>query len=123
MKKPRAAQPADRNADKIRPVSSMRACMILTLALLIVISIPLIFFWYMSPLGMGFHQWPADREKANQAQSLYLISLNGGIPLLIIGQLAAIILAFNDRAGIALALSAISLTIFLTLIGYVLWLI
>lgn len=97
--------------------------MILTLALLIVISIPLIFFWYMTPLGMGFHQWPEDREKANQAQSFYLISLNGGIPLLIFGQLAAIILAFNGRVGIALALSAISLTVFLTLIGSVLWLI
>ncbi|MDP0928779.1 hypothetical protein Q0601_16465 [Paracoccus onubensis] len=123
MKEPRATQPTNRIAGKIQPVSTMRACMILTLALLIVISIPLIFFWYMSPLGMGFHQWPEDREKANQARSLYLISLNGGIPLLIFGQLTATALAFYGRVRMALALSAISLTVFLTLIGYVLWLI
>ncbi len=123
MKEPRAAQPTTRIAGKIQPVSTMRACMILTLALLIVISIPLILLWYMSPLGLGFHQWSDDPEKANRAQLFYLISWTGGIPLLIFGQLIAIILAFYGRVRMALALSAISLTVFLTLIGYVVWLI
>ena len=69
-------------------------------------------FWYMSPLGFGFAEWPADPSINKFAQSIYVISYYGGLPLLLFGQVASAIAAISGRYKLAFAIPVFSIGTF-----------
>jgi hypothetical protein len=48
--------------------------------------------WYMSPLALGFADWPADPVTREWAERAYHFSYFAGIPMLIAGQVASVVL-------------------------------
>lgn len=71
------------------------------------------FMWYMSPLGMGFAEWPTDPNERQFALMTYQISYWVGIPLLLIGQVASGILALLRRRRAAYYVPAFSFAFFI----------
>jgi len=72
---------------------------ITTLVALIVVPL-----WYMSPLGLGFADWPRDPLTRNAAAAAYGFSFYIGIPLMLGGQVVAAILARKGKIGVAFRL-------------------
>ncbi len=69
------------------------------------------FFWLMSPLGVGFADWPADEGRRALATQVYRFSFFVGLPVLVLGQVAALILWWNGRRGVGVTLSTLTLLI------------
>ncbi|MEP7454047.1 hypothetical protein [Phyllobacterium sp. SB3] len=47
--------------------------------------------WYMSPLALGFAQWPTDPVEKYRTAILYDLSFYAGIPLVVFGPMTAIV--------------------------------
>ena len=77
------------------------------------------FLWWMSPVGLGFAQWPSEPIKSI-VMSVYQASYFVGIPLLIITQGIAAGLAKLRLRRWAFALPAISITAFSAVASFVL---
>lgn len=75
-----------------------------------VVAIALAFHWCMSPLRLDLKTWPQDPATRDLVNLVYLISYLGGIPLLIIAQVVALLLhrKVKDRAALALSTGAIA---------------
>ncbi|WP_374637248.1 hypothetical protein [Paracoccus sp. (in: a-proteobacteria)] len=52
------------------------------------------FFWYVSPLALGFSDWPDD---PGLLLRLYVLSWHWGIPALLVAQALALFLAWRGR--------------------------
>ena len=79
-------------------------------------------FWFMSPLGIGFAPQPANPLVPQVANTIYVVSYFGGIPMLLLGQvLSAILAALGWRRGafivplVSLGAFALCVTIVLAL--------
>ncbi|RJL10868.1 hypothetical protein [Paracoccus siganidrum] len=65
--------------------------------------------WFMSPLGLGFAEWPEDPGQRRLALRLFEISYHLGLPVLIVTQLASAWLAARGRRKLAFLLPAMSI--------------
>ena len=72
-------------------------------------------YWYLAPLALGFAGVQPDPDRP---QWLFWLSWNLGLPLLVLAQIAALMLAFRHLRAAAL-LSTAALAVFLLLIGCV----
>ena len=75
--------------------------------------------WYMSPLALGFAEWPADPDMADLAHLLFKLSHRFGIPFILAAQVFAIVMAFKGYRRIALILPAVCLGVFWLCVGTV----
>ena len=71
---------------------------------------------YLMPLAMGFSQAAAPANPDGFAQLLFRLSWHIGLPLLALGQVAALILA-RRHLSVAAALATAVLAVFLGLAG------
>jgi hypothetical protein len=71
------------------------------------------FCWYMSPLALGFAQWPTDSETRFWTMILYDLSFYAGIPLVVLGPIAAIVPYRKGFDRAAFAIPLISLATFM----------
>jgi hypothetical protein len=71
------------------------------------------FIWLMSPLGLGFQEWPSDPVTRRIANAAYWLSFFIGLPLLLIGQVGSVILAMTGRMRAAFRLPMVSIGIFI----------
>lgn len=81
------------------------------------------FFWYVSPLALGFSDWPDDPPRRQLLLRLYEFSWHWGIPALLVAQVLALVLAWRGRrvaAGLAVLLANLG---FAALIGAIIMLI
>lgn len=69
----------------------------------------LAFGWWMSPFGIGF----AVADPPDHAWRTYEVSYFGGIPMMLLGQLAAALLAITGRRRAALWVAAGTIVLFL----------
>jgi hypothetical protein len=76
------------------------------------------FVWYISPLGIGFADWP-DEPLRSVVQAVYLGSYFVGIPALLGGQLLSLGLAVFRKRRAAFIVPAISLGLFFTSVAFV----
>lgn len=76
--------------------------------------------WYMSPLALGFSQWPIDPVKRRWAESAYHISYFYGIPILIIGQIASVVLDIKGFHRLAFLIPTTAILLFAAIAGTVL---
>lgn len=67
------------------------------LVLTTVVALLLGFLWFMSPLGLGFAEQSADPVRRQWAETVYWLSYFLGIPMLLIGQVVAIICRKRGR--------------------------
>lgn len=71
------------------------------------------FCWYMSPLALGFAQWPTDSEMRYWTAILYDLSFYAGIPLVVLAPIAAIVPYRMGFDRTAFAIPLISLVTFM----------
>lgn len=65
------------------------------------------FLWFMSPLGLGFAEQPADPVRRQWAETLHRLSYYVGIPMLLIGQAVAVICHMGGHRRRGLIISAL----------------
>ena len=73
-------------------------------------------FWLMAPLGLGFSDSAMRDDEF--ARWLFYVSWFVGLPVLVLGQITAVILAFWNLRGAA-ALATGVLAVFLFMVGWV----
>lgn len=83
----------------------------------------LAFFWYISPLTLGFSDWPDDPERRRLVLRLYDLSWHWGIPALLVAQASALVLACWGRRVAAELIAVLANLGFAALIGMVIALI
>ena len=83
----------------------------------------LAFFWYVSPLALGFSDWPDDPARRRLILRLYDISWHWGIPALLVAQAAALVLAWRGRRVAAGLVAPLANLGFAALIGTIIMLI
>jgi small-conductance mechanosensitive channel len=76
--------------------------------------------WYVSPLGLGFSEWPSEPGRRDLALTLFAISHRVGIPMLLIAQALAIVMAAKGYRRTALITPVLSLSVFSVCIATVL---
>ncbi|AQS63459.1 hypothetical protein AGRHK599_LOCUS4871 [Rhizobium rhizogenes] len=76
--------------------------------------------WYLSPLALGFSEWPSDPARRNLIVGLYDISYRAGIPVLIVAQILAIAMKIRGHQRAALIIPSLSLGLFSLCAGTVL---
>ena len=86
------------------------------LVLMVLTSVLAGIMWYLTPLAMGFSQAAAPTDPEGFAQLLFRLSWHIGLPLLALGQVAALILA-RRHLSVAAALATAVLAVFLGLAG------
>ncbi len=99
--------------------SGIRTLLWIWLVLVVLASALAGIMWYLTPLAMGFSQAAAPANPDGFALRLFMLSWHIGLPLLALGQLAALILArwhLPAAAALATALPAV----FLGLAGWTL---
>lgn len=74
--------------------------------------------WFMSPLGLGFAKWPVDGGPLS-AMNIYRLSYFIGLPALAVTQVSSVILVFTRFHRGAFPVSAISLSLLLIAVIYV----
>ncbi len=93
---------------------------LLCLVVMTLFALALAAFWYMSPLGLGFMQWP----KEEPTRSIVIWTMNAsyffGIPALILGHGAAWFFACRRKYKMALSISGVAVTFFVAAIAIVL---
>ena len=94
----------------------IRAGLWIWLVLVVLISGLAGIMWYLTPLAMGFSQAAAPTDPEGFAQLLFRLSWHIGLPLLALGQVAALILA-RRHLSVAAALATAVLAVFLGLAG------
>ena len=94
----------------------IRAGLWIWLVLVVLISGLAGIMWYLMPLAMGFSQAAAPTDPEGFAQLLFRLSWHIGLPLLALGQVAALILA-RRHLSVAAALATAVLAVFLGLAG------
>ena len=77
------------------------------------------FAWLVSPLGLGFGQWPSE-PSLSVVMAVFHASYFVGVPLLLVAQGVSIGLAKFRRWRWAFAVPAISITLFVAMAGFVL---
>ncbi|MBA8841669.1 hypothetical protein [Ochrobactrum sp. RH2CCR150] len=75
--------------------------------------------WYLSPLSLGFAEWPSDPARRDVALTLFGVSYKFGIPTVLIAQVFAIVLGAKGYWRIALVVPAVSLGAFSLCVGTV----
>ena len=80
------------------------------------VSVWLALFWFVSPLAIGFSDWPDDPAQRELFSRLYDLSWHAGIPLLLLSQPAAWLLAWRGWRIAAQLLSVLVIFGFLALI-------
>lgn len=75
------------------------------------------FVWFVSPLGLGFQAGPTDPTTRKIAFTAFAVSYFGGIPALVIGQVASPIFWFYRRTRGAYLAPLISIGSFLLCAG------
>lgn len=108
---------------RVSPQSSTRFLVfnvffIVTTLFVIVFSV----IWYMSPLALGFSQWPIDPVKRRWAESAHHMSYFYGIPMLIIGQVASFVLDIKGFHRLAFLVPTATILFFATTAGTALFL-
>ena len=93
-----------------------RAGLWVWLVLMVLTSVLAGIMWYLTPLAMGFSQAAAPTDPEGFAQLLFRLSWHIGLPLLALGQVAALILA-RRHLSVAAALATAVLAVFLGLAG------
>ncbi|MGE7472848.1 hypothetical protein ACQKLX_25695 [Bosea sp. NPDC003192] len=72
------------------------------------VAVPVLgFLWFMSPLGLGFAEQPADPVRRQWADILYRLSYYVGIPMLLIGQAVAVVCHRRGHRRRGLIISAL----------------
>ena len=94
----------------------IRAGLWIWLVLVVLTSVLAGIMWYLTPLAMGFSQAAAPTDPEGFAQLLFRLSWHIGLPLLALGQVAALILA-RRHLSVAAALATAVLAVFLGLAG------
>ena len=77
-------------------------------------------FWYMSPLGLGFAQWPTNADQRLWADIAYRMSYFIGIPLLVLGQVVSAILEAKGRRRLAYIIPSTTILFFIANVSIVL---
>lgn len=80
-------------------------------------------FWFMSPLGLGFQDWPDDPTTRKITDTIYRFSYFIGLPLLAFGQVGALTLFVGSRKKLAYWLPSVTIGIFCASVAVVLWMI
>jgi len=75
--------------------------------------------WYLSPLALGFSEWPSDPERRDLALTLFGASYKVGIPTILIAQVFAIVMGAKGYWRTALIVPAVSLGAFSLCVGTV----
>jgi vacuolar-type H+-ATPase subunit I/STV1 len=70
------------------------------------------FFWFMSPLGLGFAEQSVDPTRKQWADGIYRLSYYLGIPMLLIGQAFAVICHVRGHCRRGLIISALIIVAF-----------
>ena len=76
-------------------------------------------FWYMSPLALGFSNWPDDPGMRAFVLDIYELSWRGGIPAVLLAQGLALVLAWRGRRVAAELVAVLANLGFAVLIGTV----
>lgn len=76
--------------------------------------------WYMSPLALGFSEWPSEPGQRDLAQALFATSYRIGIPALLISQLVAVVMGARGHHRAALIIPILSLSAFCLCVAMVL---
>ena len=79
----------------------------------------LAFFWYVSPLAIGFSDWPEDEARRRLILRLYDLSWHWGIPALLLAQAVALFLAWRGRRLAAELVAVLANLGFALLIGVI----
>lgn len=75
--------------------------------------------WYLSPLALGFSEWPSDPARRDLTLTLFVVSYKFGIPTILIAQVFAIFMGAKGYWRTALIVPAVSLGAFSLCVGTV----
>lgn len=76
-------------------------------------------FWYVSPLGLGFAQWPTDADQRYHASLAYGLSYFVGIPMMVFGQIASAVLESRNKRALAYLVPSVAIVFFVVSVWFV----